>query len=326
MNDTLVLHQFAASPFSEKVRLVLGFKRLAWAAVEIPIVMPKPDVVALTGGHRRTPFLQVGADIYCDSALVAKVLERLRPQPTLYPASAPLAEQVAQWADSTLFWAAVPWAAQPAAAAVVMGGASPEALKAFAMDRAAFTAGMKRLNTAEARVQVVRHGAALERQLARQAGAGHGFLLGPDASIADFSVAHCLWFIRRARPVAGILEPFPALNAWLDRVLAFGHGERREMTSGEAVAIAAAAAAAGTHAPAEVLPGQRLEAGMPVVACATDYGTDPVTGTLVGLDDEEIVVRRTDERAGTVHVHFPRAGFQVREVKDETASRVETAR
>jgi glutathione S-transferase len=307
-----ILHQYAGSPFSEKLRLVFGFKRLRWAAVEIPVIMPKPDVLALTGGYRKTPVLQLGADIYCDSALAAKVIERLQPIPTLYPASAPLAEPLAQWADSTLFWSVVPWAVQPASASVLMGGAPPEVLKAFAVDRASFTAGMKRLTVPEARIQVLRHCGALDRQLAD----GRAFLLGAEASIADFSVAHCLWFIRRATPVAAILEPFGALNAWLDRMLAFGHGQREKMGSAEAIAVAARAAAAQRHAHAAVQPGQGLVAGLPVTVAATDYGSDPVAGSLVGLDDDEIVVRRTDERAGTVHVHFPRAGFQVREVKE----------
>jgi len=307
-----ILHQYAGSPFSEKLRLVFGFKRLHWAAVEIPVIMPKPDLVALTGGYRRTPVLQIGADIYCDSALGAKVIERLQPVPSLYPASAPLAEPLAQWADSTLFWCAVPWAVQPASASVLMGGASPEALKAFAADRAPFSAGIKRLTVPEARIQLLRHCGALDRQLAD----GRAFLLGAEASIADFSVAHCLWFIRRATPVAALLDPFARLNAWLDRLLAFGHGARQALTSAQALEVAASAAAAGQYAPVSVLDGQGLQADLPVTVAATDYGTDPVEGALVGLDDEEIVVRRSDPRAGTVHVHFPRAGFQVRQIKD----------
>ena len=304
-----ILHQFAISPFSEKLRVVLGFKRAHWAAVEVPIIMPKPDVVALTGGYRKTPLLQLSADIYCDTALAARVLERLHPAPTLYPSSAPLAEPLAQWADSTLFWLAAAWAAQPAAVAVTMGGATPEQIKAFTVDRGALTAGMKRSTVSEARIHLTKHLSALERQLAD----GRNFLFGAEAAIADFSVMHCLWFIRRATPVAGILEPYGAVNRWLDRMAAFGHGERTNIGSDEAIAIAAAAT---SHAPAQVLPGQGLEAGMRVTVAATDYGTDPVAGTLVGLDDEESVVRRTDERAGTVHVHFPRAGFQVRQIKE----------
>ena len=83
----LILHHYPSSPFSEKIRLVLGYKKLAWKSVIIPAIMPKPDVVALTGGYRKTPFLQVGADIYCDSALICDVLEHVQPEPTLYPAA-----------------------------------------------------------------------------------------------------------------------------------------------------------------------------------------------------------------------------------------------
>jgi glutathione S-transferase len=309
-SDTLILHQYAASPFAEKARLMLGFKGLAWRGVDIPVVMPKPDLVALTGGYRRTPVLQIGADIHCDTAHIARVLERLRPAPTLYPASAPLAEPLAQWADFTLFWPAVIVGGQPAAAPYHFPGAPPEAFQAFAGDRAAFTSGMKRPSLAESRVQLERHGGALERQLAD----GRAFLLGAEASIADFAVAHGLWFIRRAGPLAGVLAPWPRLGAWLDRVLAFGHGRRgADLAGAEALAVAAAARA---HAPAAVQPGHGFEAGAPVTVCAADYGSDLVAGTLVGLDELEIVLSREDARAGTVHVHFPRAGFQLRANKD----------
>ena len=48
--NQLILHHYPNSPFSEKIRLILGFKSLHWTSVHIPAVMPKPDVVALTGG------------------------------------------------------------------------------------------------------------------------------------------------------------------------------------------------------------------------------------------------------------------------------------
>ena len=56
----------------------------------------------------------------------------------------------------------------------------------------------------------------------------------------------------------------------------------------------------------------RLPFGAPVTVAAVDYGTDPVAGELVISLPEEIGVRRTDPRAGTVIVHFPRLGFEVR--------------
>lgn len=84
----LILHHFAHSPFSEKVRLVLGWKKLSWRSVKVPVMLPKPDVVALTGGYRRTPFLQIGADVYCDSALMCRVIDEVAPAPPLYPPAA----------------------------------------------------------------------------------------------------------------------------------------------------------------------------------------------------------------------------------------------
>jgi len=304
MNE-LILHHYDSSPFSEKVRLMLGFKRLPWTSVEVPRIMPKPDVVALTGGHRRTPFLQVGADIWCDSALIARVLEERMPTPSLFPPSAPLAPLLAQWADSTLFWTVIPYTLQPAGAAAMFAGAPPEAIKAFAVDRAPFAATLKRQTVPDATVALHAYLAALDAQLAD----GSEFLFGADASIADFSVAHCLWFFRRLPPVAGILDPYKFLAAWLARVLAIGHGSHDRMDSGDAVLLAAAAK---SHARTGVEPGLGFEPGQAVSVAATDYGTDPVAGTLVGLTPDEVVLRRSDERAGTVHVHFPRIGFQIK--------------
>jgi glutathione S-transferase len=98
------------------VRLVLGFKGLAWRSVTVPVILPKPDVVCLTGGYRRTPFLQIGADIWCDTALMCRVIDRLHPAPPLYPdAAGGLQEAIAQWADTALFWSAVPTPCSPRA-------------------------------------------------------------------------------------------------------------------------------------------------------------------------------------------------------------------
>ena len=309
MNE-LILHHYPMSPFAEKARLMLGYKRLPWRSVTIPPVMPKPDVVALTGGYRKTPILQIGADVYCDTALIARVLEARQPVPTLYPSFAPLAVPLAQWADSLLFPTAVSWAMQPAGAAAILGEQPPEVLKTFAADRAAMRAHAPRPTLADATAQLRQHLSALSTQLQR----GGPWLLGTAPSIADFSAGHCLWFIRLARPVAHLLDDYPAIGPWLDRLLAIGHHESSAMSSSDALAVAAGA---GAPASTTVEPGLGFEAGQAVVVSATDYGTDPVAGTLVGLTAQEVVLRRSDPRAGTVQVHFPRAGFQLRAEKKD---------
>lgn len=304
MSD-LILHHFDTSPFSEKVRLIFGFKQLAWRSVTVPVMLPKPDVVALTGGYRRTPFLQIGADVYCDTALMCRVIDARAPEPPLYPVAATGMQHVlAQWADAALFWAAIPYTTQPAGAVHLFRDATPEFLKALGADRAAMTAGMRRVTPADAAAQLGSYFAWLESLLAP----GQKFLLGETPCIGDFSVVHSLWFIRRAPSVATVLAPFGRLGAWYERVLAFGHGRSDTLSSSDAIGIAAEA---GTHAATRVEPGLGFEAGAEVTVSATDYAADLVAGTLVGLSAGEVVLERRDERAGTVHVHFPRIGYQI---------------
>ena len=311
MNHELILHHYPTSPFSEKVRLVLGAKGLAWRSVRIPVIMPKPDVVTLTGGYRKTPFLQIGADIYCDTALICRVLDRLQPEPPLYPTqTAGTAQLLAQWADSTLFWTAAPYALQPAGFQSVFGDTPPEAIKAFAADRAAFGPQSRRHTLADAGNALQHYLGWLESQLEGD----HAFMVGGQLSIADFAVYHPLWFISLAPEVARILEPFPKLLAWLARMRALGHGTTTKMTSTEAIEVAATT---DDHAAVSVEPGLGFELDQRVTIVASDYGHDPSAGTLVGLTRDSVTIERLDDRAGLVQVHFPRLGFQI--LKEKTA-------
>jgi len=103
----IILHHYDTSPYAEKVRTGLGLKGLAWASVELPQIMPKPNLTALTGGYRKTPVLQIGADIYCDSQLIMRELERRYPTPSFYPAGRGAADALAWWAEKTMFLPAV---------------------------------------------------------------------------------------------------------------------------------------------------------------------------------------------------------------------------
>jgi glutathione S-transferase len=301
----LILHHYASSPFAEKMRLALGFKGMAWRSVNIPAVLPKPDVVALTGGYRRTPFMQIGADVYCDTALMCRVVERLHPEPALYPSAITgLAEIVAQWADSALFWIAAPYTMQPAGAVHLMPGATLDTLKAFAADRAAMSPNLRRATLADGAAALNTYFARIENMLVD----GRAFLLGALPSIADFSTVQSVWFIKRAPPVATVLEPFARLQAWYERVTAFGHGSSTPMTSAEAIEVAAT----GSHAALSFEAEAGLEEDDEVTVTPTDYAHDAVAGRLVGLGTGEVVIARNDERAGNVHVHFPRINFQIK--------------
>jgi glutathione S-transferase len=276
------------------------------------VILPKPDVVALTGGYRRTPFLQVGADIYCDTALMCRVIDRMAPTPPLYPAAAGGVQNIlAHWADTTLFWTAIPYTMQPAGVAHMFAGAPPEMLKAFGADRAAMMpASFRRPTPTDAFAQLQSHFGWLEQQLAD----GRRFLCGEAACIADFSVAQSLWYIRRVPSLATILGPFTRLTSWYERVQAFGHGTSETMSSADALAIAKSAP---SRVAIEFDAQQGFSRGEDVTVTPIDYAQDPVAGRLVGLTYDQVAIERDDPRAGTVNVHFPRIGFQIRKQDKE---------
>ena len=304
----IILHHYTNSPFAEKVRGILGYKKLAWKSVMIPRIMPKPDLMALTGGYRRTPVMQVGADIYCDTALIADVLERMAPADSLYPTRmAGLARTLAQWGDSTLFWSAIAYCFQPAGVPAIFPGLSAEQIKDFVADRSAMRGNAPRMAPGEATGALAIYLRRLEDMLS----GGSAFLLGDRPTIADFAIYHPVWFIRRTTPLAGILDDTPRLLAWAERMQAIGHHEHEDLDPQRAIEIAREGKPVDTGA-LKFVDMHGIALGETVAIMPTDYALDPVVGELVIASENELAVRRTDERAGTVVVHFPRIGFQMK--------------
>ncbi|GAC1632333.1 MAG: glutathione S-transferase family protein [Nevskia sp.] len=306
MSD-IILHHYPLSPYSEKLRAVLGFKKLAWKSVITPVMLPKPDLLPLTGGYRKAPVMQIGRDIYCDSALMLRVIDRLAPNPPLAPG--PLRASCAAFAqiEQTLFFAAVSTMFQPAGLKALIERLGADGMQQFAKDRTAlFTGGSAvRPGPDYGKVHFLPLMNALDLQLQSAP-----FLLGAEPTLADFCMFHPVWFIRGNPGVAGTLAPFKALLAWFERIRTLGHGRSSEISGAEAIAIARAASG-GQPFDGPVLEPDGLKLGMRVQVSATDYGTDPVVGTLVHASAFELAVKRSDAQAGEVVVHFPRAGFGI---------------
>jgi glutathione S-transferase len=307
MSD-LILHHYPNSPFAEKVRLILGHKQLAWKSVIIPMIMPKPELTALTGGYRKTPVLQIGADIYCDTGLICDVLEQLAPTPTLYPdAIEGAARIVAQWADSTLFPVAMAYNFQPAGVAQVFAGLPAEGVQAFVADRTAMRGGSPRMSPTDAT-------ATYKSYLSRLANMLHGqdFLFGAQPCVADFAAYHPLWFTQERTPaLAGIFDATPEIKAWMARMKAIGHGTSGPCSGEEALQVARNATPVIQQG--EVFQDEHgLALGSQVSIAADNFGLEPSVGELIAATRTRYTLRRTDERAGTVHVHFPRVGFTLK--------------
>ena len=314
MTNDLILHHYPNSPFAEKVRLVLGHKKLPWKSVLMPSVMPKPDLVALTGGYRRAPVLQIGADIYCDTALICDVLEHRAPEPTLYPETQKgLSRVLAQWADGTVFWAAMGYNFSPRGAAAFFKDAPAGSAEAFAKDRAAMRGGMPRMPAPDAT-------AAYRSYLRRIADTldHSAFLCGDTPCIADFTAYHPLWFSRVVTSeMADIFEPVPQVLAWMDRIAAIGHGKvDPAFDAAAAIALANAATPEPIDREAFFQDEHGVPLGSQVSITAETFGLEATHGELLAATRMHYTLRRQDERAGTVHVHFPRIGYILKKQED----------
>ncbi len=304
---TIILHHYDSSPFSEKIRLILGLKKLSWASVQIPTIMPRPDLMPLTGGYRKTPVMQIGADIFCDSAMIARELERRAPDPTLFPGgNRGLMWSVARWTDGPVFQASV---------AIIFGNLADQIPESFIKDRQEFAGQRFDMEAMRQAVPVMRdQWRAAMGWLEAQLQDGRRFLVGDQPGFGDVSCYMNVWFLRNAfPPAATILDEFPMVKGWADRVAGFGHGRFETLSSSDALAIARDAEPAtpvfeDRHDPNGLTPGDAV-AVMP-----DDTGRIPVTGTIVSSSAQHIAVERNDPDAGRVVVHFPRSGFHVMKV------------
>ncbi|WP_439102221.1 glutathione S-transferase family protein [Congregibacter sp.] len=311
----LILHQYADSPFSEKIRAIFGFKRLSYQSVDIPAIMPKPDLIALTGGYRRTPVMQRGADIYCDTALIAEVIEDHSPENPVFRApGVAQAVAAARWTDSEFFRVCVGLVFQPAALAANPRFKDPGAAEAFVKDRAAFTEGSPGLAVPLPRAEAVfrEHLRAMDQSLGCQ-----NFLGGDTPDILDFSTWHLCWFVHRQEVLRSYFEGFTKVDAWLERMRDFSTAPvANTISSEDAIAIAKSSDPGKMENP-QIDPALGIDQGAVVSVLPTDYGFQAVSGALVHVDDQVIVVAREDERAGHLQVHFPRYGFEISPAGDK---------
>ena len=297
----IILHHYAGSPFAEKVRIALGIKQAAWKSVDIPNVMPKPDLMPLTGGYRKTPVMQVGADIYCDTQLILIEIEKRLPAPPLLARGREgEARGLAMWIDRNIFWSAV---------GVVMGAIGDKLPEAFKKDRSEFSGRSFDADKLRASVPMARDQTYAQLSLAETMLAdGRAYLLGTEPTLADCALYNPVWFIKeRLGPTASPLDRLPRTVAWSERMKAFGAGKRQDVPAAEALDIAKAAKPAPASVDAHDPSG--LKAGQKISVTPDDTGRVPVSGELVGLSADRISMARNDPRVGDVVVHFPRAGY-----------------
>ena len=311
MSDRLseiIFHNYPQSPVAEKARICFGIKGLSWRSVEIPRIPPKPMLTALTGGYRRTPVMQIGADIYCDTQCILRELERRHPSPTFFPtADAGLMWCLSRWTDGYLFDLGVQ---------VVLGASADNLPQDFAEDRGRLYLGADWAEGLKAAHANLPHLASQFRAPLSWANAqmsdGRTFLLGDEPAAIDAQLYHVIWFLRgRWDRGPAFLSEFTHLVGWEENLRDIGHGTMTEMSAQDAITRATECEpvtqqAADPHDPQGLKPGMRV-----TVSPDLDGGEQPVEGKVIAVNSDTISLERNTAEIGNICVHFPRAGYRV---------------
>lgn len=300
---TLILHHYPMSPFSEKIRAMLGYADVSWQSCMTREMPPRPLLARLAGGYRKIPVAQIGADIFCDSHIIAAEIAQLSNKPALDLDNLDEVQQAfITKVDLDLFFACLFAAGTMKLNIKVLKAMSLLDVGRFLLDRINMgrKAKVRAVSPLKAKELVIAHLANLEQRL------NQDFLFGQTPTHADFSAYHTLWFIHELAE-SPLLQGHPRLLNWMARMKAFGHGTSQQINEGQALKAAQAE-------PRIIASEYRQDAliGQTVSIAPADYGCEPTTGVLVGVMPNRWVIARQDSELGTLHVHFPRQGYTLR--------------
>lgn len=302
MSDTIILHHYEMSPYAEKIRLMFGLTNMRWHSLLSPVQPPRPNLDPLTGGYRRIPVAQIGADIFCDSSLIAQEVSKAADYPALDPMTIDAkVSALMEKAEKQAFFAAIGAVKPLRLLGTMLLQFGPVGAYRFVQDRSGLLRGgtVRPARGADAQLVLDSLLEELETQLA-----GQRWLAGDTASVADFSVYHPLWLY-----VSCNRKPLDAganVKSWYQRVSEIGQGKREEISCEEAFGTARIAE---PRALPSSIADSAINLGTAVNVGPSDYGLQPVAGNLAALTTDRIVLARDSDEFGRVHVHFPRAGY-----------------
>ena len=298
-----IFHHKDVSPYSEKVRLMLGYTGMSWLSVQAPLTPPRPSIDPLVGGYRRIPVAQVGADLFCDTRIICDEIAARTAQPCLSPFGQPEAvTRFIEHVETRVFMTGV--------ASVPLAGLFRALWQQVPLRHWARYLGDKRQlldssavvhpDRATSRSEWRAHLKELDARLET------AFLGGTSPTIVDFCAVHLLWF-REGMDGQALFKGLHRVPDWYQRMKAIGHGEWRAISAVDA--LAAAREALPREVPA--LMRQAKGVGEQVEVVPEDYACIPTRGVLVGEDAHRWILARDTEVAGRVHVHFPKRHYRL---------------
>ena len=303
--NALILHHYELSPYCRKIRTLLGYVDLPWQSVTIDAVPPRPKLLPLTGGYRKTPVLQIGADVFCDTHTMVYEIAGVAARDELLPESlSDEALALMQKAEDELFLACGIAGMSGRMLATMFLSLSPVGFFRLVKDRLVMgkNSSISAPGVRESREMLGQHVQELEQRLRQD------FLFGDTPGLADFAVYPALLMARNGK--RALFRGYPKTLAWLERMENFGTGQPVAMSADDALTVAfnSQPRPIASEYQTGVSIGQRVE------IAPTDYAKDSTQGILVGKTAYSWIIAREHEAVGQVHVHFPQRGYALTDI------------
>jgi glutathione S-transferase len=219
--SSIVLYDWAPSPFCMKVRAVLAHKQLAYTKVP---ALSRVREIYRRGRVGKVPALDVDGEFLVDSTDIAHELERRFPTPRLLPSDPrerALCHALEDWADESLYFFGLyyhwhePAGRRQAAAYFARSWLGRLAFRPYLMriERQLYGHGVARKSAAHIAADLDRNLDAVEALLA-----GRDFLLGDVPYLCDLALGGQLVYLLRAPATKEVLAGRPSSARFVERL------------------------------------------------------------------------------------------------------------
>lgn len=303
----VIFYGYDSVPNPQKVLQVLALFQIPYKYIELPAMLPRPDLDSIGVTYRRTPLLSIDSDLYVDTALIIEKLCDIAAHSDVKVDTANHVEYLLL--GDQVFRAAV--GLLPAHHPIMSNAAflkDRSALTGMPFDAKAFTAARPQTLS-----QMLAFLALIQKNFLKD---GKDFILGGTApSTADIYLYFSTnWGLRvhdGASPEIS-KSSHPVIFNWLESVRQFLKGRKQE----EKIEFSQAKAILTRppkHEYAKFVKHNadnplKLQTGQEISVTPVDTGkSHPQYGTLISLNDNQVCLRNKEN----VVMHFPRLGYVV---------------
>lgn len=304
MKNTMILHHTPRSPFSEKVRLMLDLSEKNWMHVRAPIHSNKRRIqrVLVEGYSRRIPLLQIGADIYCDSSVISDQLAISTGIPEYSKENLGEFKKYAVDLEEkgfTAFFVSIP---QKQLLSAYFKDYSFKDFYGFVAGRVGSFKGVElpKPNVDDEK----RKKEDILNECEEKLSTSKYLITSEKPTLADFTLYHLIWYSLKAN-MTDLFAGRPNVKKWY-----YGMSNGRKALPNEIKGVDALKIAKDNRPiviPEDMKNGPMV--GKEVSLIPDDVsgpGTLPVTGVVVGENENKIILKRVTKETGTIHIHFPK--------------------